>query len=85
MYTTIVKYRFKFTKWQNVVYKKHHPSSIDFVPPVTVLKEWENDYTKLKESFIYGESLSFAELLKRIEELRNRFRKIILDNDFFEG
>jgi len=85
LYTTIVKHRFKFTKWQNVVYKKHHPSSIDFVPPVTVLKEWENDYTKLKESFIYGDSLSFVELINRIEELRNRFRKIILDDEFFKG
>lgn len=85
LYTAIVKHRFAFTKWANVDYKTHHPSTINFLPPESVLEDWRKDYAEMQENFIYGDSLSFENLLERISELIERFRKVQIDDDFFQS
>lgn len=55
---------------------KDYPDKIEFYPPVKCIKDWENDYAALQESFIYGNNISFGQLLLRIEELQQRFRSI---------
>ena len=39
-------------------------------------KEWSNDYDEMRNSFIYGETLSFDELMERMKELQERFKQI---------
>lgn len=83
LYTTIVKHRFAFTKLSGVDYKLHHPSTINFLPPESVIEDWKKDYEEMQENFIYGESLSFEKLIERIAELVERFRKIQINDDSF--
>lgn len=59
-----------------VDYERHSPERIDFVPPVSQREDWSRDYDNMLLSFIYGEAPDFTTLLKRMEELRERFRKI---------
>ena len=47
------------------------------IPPDSILKEWEKDYQSMQNHFIYEEqSLSFNELIKRLEELTARIRNL---------
>ena len=57
-------------------YDKDYPESIEFLPPEKCIKQWEADYGEMLEHFVYGERLSFADLLKRIDELQTRFRSL---------
>ncbi len=72
LYSTIVKHRSRFTAISGVDYDNHHPSQIRFIPPVSVLKKWEEDYEVMRTNMIYGQSLSFEELIARLTELQNR-------------
>ena len=76
LYRAIVEHRRKFYHVSYADYDKDYPDKIEFYPPVECIKDWENDYAALQESFIYGNNISFGQLLLRIEELQLRFRSI---------
>lgn len=46
------------------------------LPPDEIIKEWESDYNAMKENMIYGYSITFDSLIKRISELQNRINNI---------
>ncbi|MDE3211638.1 MAG: nucleotidyl transferase AbiEii/AbiGii toxin family protein [Bacteroidota bacterium] len=76
LYNTIVAHRSKFTPIGGIDYAKHSPENIKFVPPAELLSFWEKDYQEMKENMIYGESLEFDILIKRITELQKRINAI---------
>lgn len=76
LYNTIVAHRSKFTPISGIDYGKHSPKNIKFVPPEILLPLWEKDYREMTESMIYGESLEFNKLIKRITELQKRINAI---------
>ncbi|MCD4665734.1 MAG: hypothetical protein K8R68_10740 [Bacteroidales bacterium] len=76
LYNSIVEHRKVFSKLSNVDYTTHSPDKINFVPTGESLKLLKDDYVKMQESMIYGDSLNFTDLLKRLEKLQERFRKI---------
>ncbi|MDE7114889.1 MAG: nucleotidyl transferase AbiEii/AbiGii toxin family protein, partial [Muribaculaceae bacterium] len=66
-----------FNKVDGINYDLHSPSTLSFIPPETIIKEWEKDYKSMQNHFIYEErSLSFDELIKRLEELTARVRNL---------
>ncbi|MEI7677548.1 MAG: nucleotidyl transferase AbiEii/AbiGii toxin family protein [Bacteroidales bacterium] len=75
LYNEIIQHREKFTSMSNVDYSTHQPSTINFTPPDSNLKEWEKDYLIMQENMIYGKSLSFRQLIIRIQELNDRFKR----------
>ena len=77
LYMDIVRHRSIFNRLKNVDYSSHYPCRINFLPPTSVINEWENDYNKMKETFIYDSNkISFDNLVKRMRELQERVRKI---------
>lgn len=74
LYDDIIEHRRTFYALRYVDYDKLKRNTIDFLPPLAVLNEWKNDYEQMTHDFIYGDHLSFEDLLKRIELLRERFR-----------
>jgi hypothetical protein len=76
LYNSIIQHRSTFTKLKEVDYSTHLPDRIDFVPPVSILNEYEKDYKRMQESMIYGDSLPFEDLINRITDLRSRFRNM---------
>ena len=44
------------------------------------MSAYEADYNEMKESFIYGQSLTFADMMKRIRVLQELFRAHQHDN-----
>ncbi|MBO5718145.1 MAG: nucleotidyl transferase AbiEii/AbiGii toxin family protein, partial [Bacteroidales bacterium] len=52
------------------------PESITIVPSEELVPKYEVDYSDMRSSFIYGEALEFADLLKFLETLQELFRKV---------
>jgi Nucleotidyl transferase AbiEii toxin, Type IV TA system len=76
LYNTIVAHRSHVTPIRGVDYGNHSPDKIKFIPPTELLHLWENDYKKMQENMIYGESLSFASLIKKLSELQSEINGI---------
>jgi len=76
LYQGIIAHREKFNALRGLDYSGHQPATIRFLPPETLLKEWETDYKTMRESMFYGESLSFKELIDRLSSLQTRINKL---------
>lgn len=77
LYNSVVKHRSIFNNIEGIDYDLHNPSTLSFIPPKSIIKEWEKDYQSMQNHFIYEErSLSFDELLKRMTELTERIRRL---------
>lgn len=76
LYHEIVNHRRKFYHVGYVDYDKELPANIQFIPSEELMSAYEADYNEMKESFIYGQSLAFPDLMKRMEILQRRFRDI---------
>lgn len=77
LYDSVVKHRSVFNKVEGVDYNLHNPSTLSFIPPKSIIKEWEKDYQSMQHHFIYEErSLSFDELINRLDELTARIRNL---------
>ena len=74
LYEAIVKHRQTYYALKYVDYDLHAPGLIKIVPPTSVIHDWAEDYANMQEHFIYGDSLPFEQLVKRIEELQARIR-----------
>jgi hypothetical protein len=84
LYSDVVEHRSKFTAWSGLDYQSHHPSTISFLPPESLNDAIKDDYKKLQEGFIYGDSLSYEELIERLVVLQERFRKLTCNTLFFQ-
>ena len=84
MYVDIVKHRSIFNTIRGIDYRTHHPSRIQFIPPEELVEIWRRDYDRMQEYFIYGESLPYDQLIDRMKELQSRFRKVVIEDDFFK-
>lgn len=72
LYNTIVRHREKFTPISGIDYTNHSPDKISFIPPDTILKDWQQDYETMIQTMIYDNPLPFDELIKRLTELQRR-------------
>lgn len=78
LYMDIVNHRSVFNRIPGIDYNSHHPSAINFIPPTAVIQDWEKDYLNMKEHFIYEQnSLTFEELIARINELQERIKTMV--------
>jgi len=84
LYSDIVEHRSKFTAWSGLDYKNHRPSSISFLPPESLTEALKDDYKKMQVGFIYGNSLSYEELIERLTLLQERFKRLICNASFFQ-
>ncbi len=76
LYKEIVNHRRKYYHVGYVDYDKELPQNIQIVPGDALWASYEADYNEMRNSFIYGDSLDFSELMERMAELQERFRKI---------
>ena len=80
LYHEIVEHRRKFYHVGYVDYDKELPANIQIVPSDELMPAYEAVYNEMKESFIYGQSLTFADMMKRIRVPQELFRVHKSDN-----
>ena len=71
-----MEHRRKFYHVGYVDYDKDLPANIQIVPSDELMSAYEADYSEMKVSFIYGQSLDFKELMQKMAELQDRIRHI---------
>lgn len=76
LYHSIVDHREKFNPIRGIDYKSHGPDQIKFIPPAELMSAWEADYKAMQNDMIYGDSKPFSSIIKRMEQLQQRFRNI---------
>lgn len=76
LYNTIVDHRKRITPVRGINYANHSPESINIIPPEAIIGAWEKDYKAMSESMFFNASLSFEELMVRINELKARINKL---------
>lgn len=76
LYHEIVEHRRKFYHVGYVDYDKELPATIQIVPSDELMSSYEADYNEMKESFIYGQPLTFSELMEKITNLQEQFRAL---------
>lgn len=81
LYRAIVEHRRKFYHIGYVNYDLDYPAFINFLPKDTVLEAYRRDYNdNMVNGYIYGDAISFDELIRRMEELQSRFRRIKVES-----
>jgi len=76
LYQDIVNHRKTITAIRGIDYSKHQPNKINPIPPSEILGEWDADYADMCETMIYGERLSFEELMSRISQLKKKINEL---------
>ncbi len=76
LYNEIIAHRKRFYHVGGVRYELNDPSTIAFCPTGEIRDKMRHDYEIMKTSMIYGDKLSFDQLISRLEELQTRFRSI---------
>lgn len=76
LYYEVVRHRKKFYHVGAVDYDKELPSSVTIVPGEDLVPSFEADYNNMRSNFIYGESLDFKDLMKSLEALQQKFRRM---------
>lgn len=76
LWRTIHHHRELFTSVKGVDYTPDIRKRIVLMPPEEVMKVWQDDYKAMQESMIYGNHLTFEQLIARIQELQARFRSV---------
>jgi hypothetical protein len=75
LWDTIHHHRKKFTHINGVDYSQDIRSKISLTPPEQVINDWKQDYEAMQNTMIYGNSLTFDELVNRIKQLEGRIRR----------
>ena len=73
LWNTIQHHRKLFTSMSGVDYTSDIRKHIKLLPPDNVIEDWHNDYKDMQSSMIYGETPSFEDLIRKMEELENLF------------
>lgn len=76
LWQTIHHHRELFTSIKGMDYTPDIRKRIVLIPPDEVQKVWQDDYSAMQESMIYGEHITFEQLIEKIRELQTRFRSI---------
>ena len=76
LYKGIVAHREQFTKLKGIDYSRHLPGEINLIPPSIVIDLWEADYKTMQENMIHEDSITFDELMIRMEKLMNRINSV---------
>jgi hypothetical protein len=76
LFSTIVAHREKFNPLRGLDYSNHTTYKIKIIPPDTVIKEYESDYSEMTKFMIYEEALKFEKLLNRMTEFQKRINSL---------
>lgn len=74
LYHQIIEHRRTFIGLRGFDYATLQPSTLNIIPPKSVLEQWKADYDNMRLHMIYGETVSFDKLLEKLNELQECIR-----------
>ena len=76
LYRQVVEHRRTFIGLRGFDYDTLYPDALNIVPPISIIEQWKADYENMRLHMIYGESVSFEELIDNLKDLNNRIRAL---------
>ena len=76
LYNQVVEHRRTFIGLRGFDYDTLHPATLHIVPPSSVIEQWKTDYENMRLHMIYGESVSFEELIEELASLNAAINKL---------
>ena len=76
LYRAVLEHRRKFIGLKGFDYDSLYPGRLSLEIPEDVLPLWRKDYENMRQSMIYGQSVSFDELLNEIKALNDRIHAL---------
>lgn len=76
LYNQVVEHRRTFIGLRGFDYDTLHPKTLHIVPPSSVIEQWRTDYENMRLHMIYGESVSFEELIEELASLNAEINKL---------
>lgn len=74
LWENIRHHRSVFTPIRGIDYDAPIRDNLRLTPPSQYMSVWKEDYSTMQEQMVHGRSISFEELLSRMEELQSRFQ-----------
>lgn len=71
LYQSVIEHRRLFIGLKGFDYSTLNKKTLNIVPSSNVIDKWENDYKSMQEDMIYGQSLSFRELIDKVIKLNH--------------
>lgn len=78
LYRQVVEHRRTFIGLRGFDYDTLYPTTLNIIPPTSVIEQWKADYENMQLHMIYGESISFDELVNNLRELNENIRNHML-------
>lgn len=75
LYRQVVEHRRTFIGLRSFDYDTLYPATLNIVPPASVIEQWKSDYENMRLHMIYGESVSFEELINTLKDLNSKIRE----------
>lgn len=74
LYRQVVEHRRTFIGLRGFDYDTLYPTTLNIIPPASIIEQWKADYENMCTHMIYGESVSFEELIDNLKDLNDRIR-----------
>lgn len=76
LYCQVVEHRRTFIGLRGFDYDTFHPEALNIVPAISVIEQWKTDHENMRLHMIYGESVSFEELIEELANLNAVIKKL---------
>ena len=76
LYRQVVEHRRTFIGLRGFDYDSLYPNTLNFIPPRSIIEQWKADYENMLIHMIYGETVSFEELVNNLYELNKCINNI---------
>lgn len=77
LYRQVVEHRRMFIGLKGFDYDSLYPDKLNIIPPDAIIDLWKYDYENMRLHMIYGESVSFDELVNDLRELNEKIRRAL--------
>lgn len=74
LYRQVIEHRRTFIGLRGFDYDTLDPNALNIVPPASIIDQWKADYEDMRLYMIYGESVSFEDLVDKLKELNDRIK-----------
>ena len=76
LYLSVVEHRRTFIGLRGFDYSTLLPRTLDIIPPDSIIDSWRQDYKRMQETMIYGDSPSFDKMIETLKGLNQRIHTL---------
>ncbi|WP_277464729.1 nucleotidyl transferase AbiEii/AbiGii toxin family protein [Parabacteroides sp. PF5-6] len=76
LYRQVIEHRRIFIGLHRFDYDTLYSKTLNIIPPYSIIDQWEADYENMRLHMIYGESVSFEELVSNLKDLNDQIRDL---------